>query len=137
MKLLATIKNVELSRQYQRQDGTYGNVFGVTIEAGDDMLYAETFMSKESQAKRGIVQGAIGTATVTLAVREWKDIKGEKHYSQDVKLSDFALANRNINTEALANTEAEHAEQQTADQVAQEAQQAVEEAKETGSQLPF
>lgn len=137
MKLLATIKNVELSRQYQRQDGTYGNVFGVTIEAGDDMLYAETFMSKESQSKRGIVPGAIGTATVTLAIREWKDIKGEKHYSQDVKLNDFALANRNINTEAITNAEAEHAEQQTPEQVAPAQEAAVEAKEEDGTKLPF
>ena len=137
MKLLSTIKNVEVSRQYKRQDGTYGNVYGVTIESGDDVIFAETFLSSESQAKRGIVPGAIGTATIALNIREWNDIKGNKHYSQDARLSDFALANRNINTEALSNTEAEHAAN-AAEQLATEQQEAVEaKVDENGNPLPF
>ena len=100
MKLLATIKSVKLARQYQRQDGTYANIFGVTLESGDDTIMAETFLSKESQQKRGIVPGAIGNATVTMSLREWTDRQGNPHTTQEVRLADFALANRHISTES-------------------------------------
>ena len=100
MKLLATIKSVKLARKYQRQDGTYANIFGVTIESGDDTIMAETFLSKESQQKRGIVAGAIGTVTVNMSLREWTDSQGKLHTPQEVRLADFALANTHIKTQA-------------------------------------
>lgn len=107
MKLLATIKSVKLARQYQRQDGTYANIFGVTLESGDDTIMAETFLSKESQQKRGIVAGAIGNATVTMSLREWTDRQGNPHTTQEVRLADFALANRHISTESAPNATTE------------------------------
>ena len=107
MKLLATIKSVKLARQYQRQDGTYANIFGVTIESGDDTIMAETFLSKESQQKKGIVPGAIGNATVTMSLREWTDRQGNPHTTQEVRLADFALANRHISTESAPNATTE------------------------------
>ena len=118
MKLLATIKSVKLARQYQRQDGTYANIFGVTLESGDDTIMAETFLSKESQQKRGIVPGAIGNATVTMSLREWTDRQGNPHTTQEVRLADFALANRHISTEsaqAAASEESSAAEQPAAE----------------------
>lgn len=96
MKLLATIQSVRLVRSYQRQDGTYANIFGVTIESGDDILFAETFISKEAQQKRGIVPDAIGTAVIQFGVRYWNDKQGVEHVTQDVRLTDFVLANRNF-----------------------------------------
>ena len=107
MKLLATIKSVKLARQYQRQDGTYANIFGVTLESGDDTIMAETFLSKESQQKRGIVPGAIGNATVTMSLREWTDRQGNPHTTQEVRLADFALANRHISTKSAPNATTE------------------------------
>ena len=107
MKLLATIKSVKLARQYQRQDGTYANIFGVTLESGDDTIMAETFLSKESQQKKGIVPGAIGNATVTMSLREWTDRQGNPHTTQEVRLADFALANRHISTESAPNATTE------------------------------
>ena len=118
MKLLATIKSVKLARQYQRQDGTYANIFGVTIESGDDTIMAETFLSKESQQKKGIVPGAIGNATVTMSLREWTDRQGNPHTTQEVRLADFALANRHISTEsaqAAASEESSAVEQPAAE----------------------
>ena len=118
MKLLATIKSVKLARQYQRQDGTYANIFGVTLESGDDTIMAETFLSKDSQQKRGIVPGAIGNATVTMSLREWTDRQGNPHTTQEVRLADFALANRHISTEsaqAAASEESSAAEQPAAE----------------------
>jgi hypothetical protein len=98
MKLLATIKSVEITRTYPHQDGTFGNVYGVTIESGNDTIIAETFRTAESQKKAGIVPGAIGTATIAFEVRPWTDKQGKAHYAQDIKLERFELANTNSRT---------------------------------------
>jgi len=98
MKLLATIKSVEITRTYPHQDGKFGNVYGVTIESGNDTIIAETFRTTESQKKAGIVPGAIGTATIAFEVRPWTDKQGKAHYAQDIKLERFELANQNIRT---------------------------------------
>lgn len=140
MKLLATIKSVKLARQYQRQDGTYANIFGVTLESGDDTIMAETFFSKESQQKRGIVPGAIGNATVTMSLREWTDRQGNPHTTQEVRLADFALANRHISTESAPNatTEESSAVEQPAEEAAKETLTPAEQAQvEENTQLPF
>ena len=140
MKLLATIKSVKLARQYQRQDGTYANIFGVTIESGDDTIMAETFLSKESQQKRGIVPGAIGNATVTMSLREWTDRQGNPHTTQEVRLADFALANRHISTESAqaAASEDSSAVEQPAAETAKETLTPAEQAQvEENTQLPF
>lgn len=140
MKLLATIKSVKLARQYQRQDGTYANIFGVTLESGDDTIMAETFLSKESQQKRGIVPGAIGNATVTMSLREWTDRQGNPHTTQEVRLADFALANRHISTESAPNatTEESSAVEQPAAETAKETLTPAEQAQvEENTQLPF
>ena len=140
MKLLATIKSVKLARQYQRQDGTYANIFGVTIESGDDTIMAETFLSKESQQKRGIVPGAIGNATVTMSLREWTDRQGNPHTTQEVRLADFALANRHISTEsaqAAASEESSAVEQPAAEKPAESLTPAEQAQVEENTQLPF
>ena len=140
MKLLATIKSVKLARQYQRQDGTYANIFGVTLESGDDTIMAETFLSKESQQKRGIVPGAIGNATVTMSLREWTDRQGNPHTTQEVRLADFALANRHISTESAPNAASEEssATEQPAAETAKETLTPAEQAQvEENTQLPF
>ena len=140
MKLLATIKSVKLARQYQRQDGTYANIFGVTLESGDDTIMAETFLSKDSQQKRGIVPGAIGNATVTMSLREWTDRQGNPHTTQEVRLADFALANRHISTESAqaAASEESSATEQPAAETAKETLTPAEQAQvEENTQLPF
>ena len=96
MKILTTVKSVQVSRQYKRQDGSYATIYGVTIEAGDDVIYAETFITKDGQHKRGIVPGAIGTSVLEMSVRDWTDSKGELRHTQDIKLTDFMMANRNL-----------------------------------------
>jgi len=109
MKILANIKSVEITRTFQHQDGTFGNVYGVTFESGNDTLIAETFRSAESQKKAGIVPGAIGFAIIAFDVRPWTDKQGKAHYAQDIKLERFELANQNIRT-GEATTEAAPAE---------------------------
>lgn len=96
MKVLSTIKAVKVSRQYKRQDGSYAAIYGVTIEAGDDTIYAETFITKDGQQKRGIAPGTIGTAILEMSVRDWTDNSGNVRHTQDIKLTDFVIANRNL-----------------------------------------
>lgn len=96
MKVLSTIKAVKVSRQYKRQDGIYAAIYGITIESGDDTIYAETFITKDGQQKRGITPGAIGTAILEMSVRDWTDNSGNARHTQDVKLTDFVMANRNL-----------------------------------------
>lgn len=96
MKVLSTIKAVKVSRQYKRQDGSYAAIYGITIEAGDDTIYAETFITKDGQQKRGIAPGAIGTAILEMSVRDWTDNSGNARHTQDIKLTDFVMANRNL-----------------------------------------
>lgn len=140
MKILATIKSVAITRQYQRQDGTFGNVYGVTLESGDDIILAETFVNKEGQERRGILPGNIGTARIELSVRDWRDRNGNDHQTQDIRLADFQPAqNRKASdtpaTEAAPETQAPA--QPTAEQVKAEAEAAVEQAKVEGTDLPF
>ncbi len=110
MKILANIKSVEITRTYPHQDGTFGNVYGVTIESGNDTIIAETFRTAESQKKAGIVPGAIGTAILAFDVRPWTDKQGKEHYAQDIKLERFELANQNIRTGEAATEAAPAAE---------------------------
>lgn len=114
MKILATIKSVEITRTYPHQDGTFGNVYGVTIESGNDTIIAETFRTAESQKKAGIVPGAIGNAFLSFDVRPWTDKQGKAHYAQDIKLERFELANQNIRTGEAATEAAPAAEAEAA-----------------------
>lgn len=140
MKILATIKAVAITRQYQRQDGTFGNVYGVTLESGDDVILAETFVNKEGQERRGILPGNIGTARIELSVRDWRDRNGNDHQTQDIRLADFQPAqNRKASDTASPATEtAPQAPAQPApEQVKAEAEAAVQEAQVEGTNLPF
>jgi hypothetical protein len=100
MKILATIKSVEIVRSFPHQDGTFGNVYGVTIESGDDEIIAETFVSKEGQERRGIVPGKIGTAVLEFSVSRGVSKSGQSYTFQRIGLKRFDLANRNISTES-------------------------------------
>lgn len=140
MKILATIKTVAITRQYQRQDGSFGNVYGVTLESGDDVILAETFVNKEGQERRGILPGNIGMARIELSVRDWRDRNGNDHQTQDIRLADFQPAqNRRASnnapaTDAASAAPAEAAAVSTPLAVIAEA---AEEAQERGSDLPF
>lgn len=105
MKLLSTIKSIEIARKYQRKDGSWGNVYGIIFESGDDTIIAETFISDEGQKRRGIMVGAVGVARLSMSVRPWTDSKGVKHNAQDISLEEFTLANTNIKTETSPTTE--------------------------------
>lgn len=137
MKLLATIKSVEITRTFQHQDGTFGNVYGVTIESGNDTIIAETFRDADSQKRHGIVPGAIGTAIIDFAVRPWTDKQGKAHYSQDIRLNRFDLANQNIRTDAPATEQKPQDNPPAAPAAPADTAEQPQEAKTEGSDLPF
>jgi hypothetical protein len=114
MKLLATIKDVRLARQYEREDHSWGQVYKVTIESGDDTIIAECYSSKEYQAQQGIVPGAIGDVTLKMSLS--KNTGRDGFQFQQISLTRFALANAHIKTQAT-----EAATEQPAAETTQEA----------------
>ena len=114
MKLLATIKDVRLARQYEREDHSWGQVYKVTIESGDDTIIAECYSSKEYQAQQGIVPGAIGDVTLKMSLS--KNTGRDGFHFQQISLTRFALANAHIKTQTT-----EAAPEQPAAETTQEA----------------
>lgn len=105
MKVLVTIESIEVIRKVQRNDGTWGNVYGVTMASGDDKILAECWKTEEGQKKSGIVKGAIGTAKLDFHVNRGTSRAGNPYLIQNIKLDRFDLANRNISTEQPATAE--------------------------------
>lgn len=126
MKLLATIKDVRLARQYEREDHSWGQVYKVTIESGDDTIIAECYSTKEYQAQQGIVPGAIGNVTLKMSLS--KNTGRDGFHFQQISLSKFELANRHISTESAptaATEEVPATEQPSAETATQAAPAAV------------
>ena len=141
MKILATIESVEITRKVQHQDGTWGNVYGITLASGDDRILAERFTSDEGLKKAGIVAGAVGNAQLEFNVNRGTSKAGNPYCIQNIRLVRFDLANRNLNpADALsqvAQTAAETAKaaEQLVEQVEAEPEPKPEEGKT--SDLPF
>ena len=102
MKILATIESVEITRKVQHQDGTWGNVYGITLASGDDRILAERFTSDEGLKKAGIVAGAVGNAQLEFNVNRGTSKAGNPYCIQNIRLVRFDLANQNIKTGAQA-----------------------------------
>ena len=100
MKILATIESVEITRKVQHQDGTWGNVYGITLASGDDRILAERFTSDEGLKKAGIIAGAVGNAQLDFNVNRGTSKAGNPYCIQNIRLVRFDLANRNISTES-------------------------------------
>lgn len=100
MKILATIESVEIVRSFPHQDGTFGNVYGITLASGDDRILAERFTSDEGLKKAGIVAGAVGNAQLEFNVNRGTSKAGNPYCIQNIRLVRFDLANRNISTES-------------------------------------
>ena len=141
MKILATIESVEITRKVQHQDGTWGNVYGITLASGDDRILAERFTSDEGLKKAGIIAGAVGNAQLDFNVNRGTSKAGNPYCIQNIRLVRFDLANRNLtNDTASPATDAQAPAQQTQptpEQVKAEAEAAVEQAKVEGTNLPF
>lgn len=103
MKILAIIESVKVVRQRQNQDGTWSPVYGVKLSAGDDEIIVESFRTKDSLEKAGIIPGAVGKAQLEFKVKEGTSEKTGKDYCfQQITLRDFNLANQNIRQESQA-----------------------------------
>ena len=100
MKILATIESVEITRKVQHQDGTWGNVYGITLASGDDRILAERFTSDEGLKKAGIIAGAVGNAQLDFNINRGTSKAGNPYCIQNIRLVRFDLANRNISTES-------------------------------------
>ena len=141
MKILATIESVEITRKVQHQDGTWGNVYGITLASGDDRILAERFTSDEGLKKAGIIAGAVGNAQLDFNVNRGTSKAGNPYCIQNIRLVRFDLANRNLtNDTAAPATDAQAPAQQTQptpEQVKAEAEAAVEQATIEGTNLPF
>ena len=138
MKILATIESVEITRKVQHQDGTWGNVYGITLASGDDRILAERFTSDEGLKKEGIIAGAVGNAQLDFNVNRGTSKAGNHYCIQNIRLVRFYLANRNLtNDTASPATEAQAPAQPTPEQVKAEAEAAVEQAKVEGTDLTF
>ena len=145
MKILATIESVEITRKVQHQDGTWGNVYGITLASGDDRILAERFTSDEGLKKAGIIAGAVGNAQLDFNVNRGTSKAGNPYCIQNIRLIRFDLSNRNLTngtqtpaTEAApAAPETQAPAAPTAEQVKAEAEAAVEQAKVEGTDLPF
>ena len=70
MKILATIESVKVARQRQNDDGTWSPVYGIKLVSGDDEIIAESYRTKESLTKAGIIAGAVGKAQIEFKVKE-------------------------------------------------------------------
>lgn len=98
MKVVGTIKDIVLDREYTKQDGTTASIHKVIIESGDDEFVAQTFVSREGMEKRGIKIGAIGNARIEFEVRSWIDREGKNHKDQQVTLGDWRAASGTTTT---------------------------------------
>lgn len=125
MKILATIESVEITRKVQHADGTWGNVYGLTLASGDDRILAERFTSDEGLKKAGIVAGAVGNAQLEFNVNRGTSKAGNPYCIQNIRLVRFDLANRNISTES-AQTAAGGATEQPKEEKPAEGAQPVE-----------
>ena len=144
MKILATIESVEITRKVQHQDGTWGNVYGITLASGDDRILAERFTSDEGLKKAGIIAGAVGNAQLDFNVNRGTSKAGNPYCIQNIRLVRFDLANRNLTndtaapaTEAAPAAETQAPAQPTPEQVKAESEAAVEQAKVESTGLPF
>lgn len=130
MKILTTIESVEITRKVQHQDGTWGNVYGITLASGDDRILAERFTSDEGLKKAGIVAGAVGNAQLEFNVNRGTSKAGNPYCIQNIRLVRFDLANQNIKTGAQAPANAPEPSAEEVAAAMAEAEQAREQAQE-------
>ena len=130
MKILATIESVEITRKVQHQDGTWGNVYGITLASGDDRILAERFTSDEGLKKACIVAGAVGNAQLEFNVNRGTSKAGNPYCIQNIRLVRFDLANQNIKTGAQAPANAPEPSAEEVAAAMAEAEQAREQAQE-------
>ena len=131
MKILATIESVEITRKVQHSDGTWGNVYGITLASGDVLILPDRFTSEERPKRSGIVAGAVGNAQLEFHVNRGTGKNGNPYCIQNIRLVRFDLANRNLTSD-----KAEPATEAAPAAPAEPAQEAAQEAQMNGD-APF
>lgn len=95
MRLLGIIKNIGEARQWMTQTGPV-TIYPVTFEAEGNTFLGDLFASKEYITSRGIVPNAVGYFDIAFKVRDVTTRTGEVYKRQDVRFTDFRLANQNL-----------------------------------------
>lgn len=136
MKLLVKIGPIEVARNYTDRNGQQREIYGVMMRSGDDYLKAETFLSHQGMERRGIVEGAVGTAKIDFELNQFENRQtGKKSWFQKISLVDFTLANQNITPSEQA--PAEQTTQEEQPQPAAPAAEPESKVEGEGSNLPF
>ena len=138
MRLLGIIRNIGEARQWMTQTGPV-TIYPVTFEAEGNTFLGDLFASASYITNRGICPGAVGYFDLAFKVRDVTTKAGEVYKRQDIRFSDFRLANQNLNpAEALSQVA------QTAADTAKAAEELAEQAKseaavegEAKTDLPF
>ena len=96
MRLLGIIKSIGEARQWMTQTGPV-TIYPVTFEAEGNTFLGDLFASKEYITSRGIVPGAVGYFDLKFKPKDVKNKEGVVLFQrQDVRFSDFRLANQNL-----------------------------------------
>ena len=96
MRLLGIIKNIGEARQWMTQTGPV-TIYPVTFEAEGNTFLGDLFASRDYITNRGIVPGAVGYFDLSFKVRDVPSkTTGEVYKRQDIRFSDFRLANQNL-----------------------------------------
>ena len=140
MRLLGIIRGIGEARQWMTQTGPV-TIYPVTFEAEGNTFIGDLFASANYITSRGICPGAVGYFDITFKVRDVTTRTGEVYKRQDVRLSDFRLANQNLTGQQTPATEAApQAPAQptpTPEEVVMKAAEAAEQARVNGDGLPF
>ena len=98
MRLLGIIKNIGEARQWMTQTGPV-TIYPVTFEAEGNTFLGDLYASRDYITSRGIVPGAVGYFDLKFKPKDVKNKDGVVLFQrQDVRFSDFRLANQNIRT---------------------------------------
>ena len=95
MRLLGIIRNIGEARQLMTQTGPV-TIYPVTFEAEGNTFLGDLFASASYITNRGICPGAVGYFDLAFKVRDVTTKAGEVYKRQDIRFSDFRLANQNM-----------------------------------------
>ena len=95
MRLLGIIRNIGDARQWMTQTGPV-TIYPVTFEAEGNTFLGDLFASASYITNRGICPDAVGYFDLAFKVRDVTTKAGEVYKRQDIRFSDFRLANQNL-----------------------------------------
>ena len=136
MRLLGIIKSIGEARQWMTQTGPV-TIYPVTFEAEGNTFIGDLFASASTITNRGICPNAVGYFDLSFKVRDVTTRSGEVYKRQDIRFSDFRLANANLTgAQVPANEEKPAADHEPAPETPAEAP-AEAKVDENGDPLPF